>query len=189
MAISRSIGAKALTTWPSIEMSAELTTSSPAIILSVVVLPQPEGPTNTTNSLSRICRLTSLTACTLSKNLLIPLRTTWPIRFHLPPNGLCAVCMRAFKSPRSVVLSALHRSGQSCDVVLDEKRIGDSNWYRSKQGPSHQRSPVEYIAADQLRCDADRHGLLLRRGQEDKRIDELVPRQRESKNAGRQDAR
>ena len=48
------------------EMSPELIASSPAIILSVVVLPQPDGPTNTTNSLSRICRLTSLTACTLS---------------------------------------------------------------------------------------------------------------------------
>src|SRR5262245_26172764 len=145
MAMSRSMGANSLTTLPSMEMSPELIASSPAIILSVVVLPQPEGPTNTTNSLSRICRLTSLTACTLSKNLLIPLRTTWPIRFHLPPNGPCAVCMRAF-----VVLSALHRSGQSCDVVLDEKRIGDSNRYRSKQGSSHQRSPVEYVAADQL---------------------------------------
>ena len=48
------------------EMSPELIASSPAIILSVVVLPQPDGPTNTTNSLSRICRLKSLTACTLS---------------------------------------------------------------------------------------------------------------------------
>ena len=44
----------------------ELIASSPAIILNVVVLPQPDGPTNTTNSLSRICRFTSLTACTLS---------------------------------------------------------------------------------------------------------------------------
>ena len=66
MAMSRSMGASSLTTWPSMEMSPELIASSPAIILSVVVLPQPEGPTNTTNSLSRICRLTSLTACTLS---------------------------------------------------------------------------------------------------------------------------
>src|SRR5882724_6234403 len=189
MAMSRSIGASSLTTLPSIEISPELIASSPAIIRSVVVLPQPDGPTNTTNSLSRIWRLTSLTACTLSKNLLSPLRTTCPIRSHLPPNGLCAFCMRAFQPRLTRVLSALHRSGQSCDVVLDEKRIGDSNRDRSKQGASHQRSPVEYIAADQLRCDADRHGLLLRRGQEDKCIDELVPRQRESEDAGREDAR
>ncbi len=66
MAMSRSIGARLLTTWPSMEMSPELMASSPAIMRSVVVLPQPEGPTNTTNSLSRICRFTSMTACTAS---------------------------------------------------------------------------------------------------------------------------
>src|SRR5215212_4831163 len=86
------------------------------------------------------------------------------------------------------MLSALHRSSQSRDIVLDEKRIGDSNRDRSQQGSSHQRSPVEYIAADQLRGDADRYRLLLRRGQEDKCIDELVPRKRESEYAGGQDA-
>src|SRR4029079_5782777 len=159
-----------------------------AIILSVVVLPQPDGPTNTTNSLSRICRLTSLTACTLSKNLLIPLRTTWPIRFHPASQRPVRSLHARFRIPMIRGASALHRSGQTRDVVLDEKRIGDSNRYRSKQGPSHQRSPVEYIAADQLRCDADRHSLLLRRGQEDERIDELVPRQRESEDAGGEDA-
>ena len=66
MAMSRSIGARSFMTLPSMEMSPELIASSPAIILSVVVLPQPDGPTNTTNSLSRICRLTSMTACTAS---------------------------------------------------------------------------------------------------------------------------
>ena len=66
MAMSRSIGARSLTTWPSMEMSPEVIASSPAIIRSVVVLPQPDGPTKTTNSLSRISRFTSLTACTLS---------------------------------------------------------------------------------------------------------------------------
>ena len=33
---------------------------------NVVVLPQPEGPTSTTNSLSRMSRFTSLTAWTSS---------------------------------------------------------------------------------------------------------------------------
>src|SRR6185295_11479342 len=139
MAMSRSMGARLLTTLPSMDTSPELIASSPAIILSVVVLPQPDGPTNTTNSLSRICKLTSLTACTLSKNLLIPLRTTCPIR------------------------SAFHRSGQSCDVVFDEERIGDRDGYRSQQGACHQRSPEEHVAADQFRGDPDRHGLLLSR--------------------------
>ena len=38
--------------------------SSPAIMRSVVDLPQPDGPTSTTNSWSAICRLKSLTATT-----------------------------------------------------------------------------------------------------------------------------
>src|SRR3982751_976517 len=118
----------------------------------------------------------------------MPLRTTCPIRLTCLPiarsHSACALC----NPDDPGMLSALHRSSQSRDVVLDEKRIGNRNRDRSEQGSSHQRSPVEYIAADQLRRDADRHGLLLRRGQEDKCIDELVPRQRESKNAGREDA-
>ena len=36
----------------------------------VVVLPQPEGPTKTMNSLSRICRSTSFTTCVVSNFLL-----------------------------------------------------------------------------------------------------------------------
>src|SRR5262245_56527824 len=43
MAMSRSMGASSLTTWPSIEMSPELITSRPAIMRKVVVLQQPEG--------------------------------------------------------------------------------------------------------------------------------------------------
>src|SRR3981189_2763774 len=117
MAMSRSICESTSVPFASIEISPELIASSPAIILSVVVLPQPEGPTNTTNSLSRICKLTALQARTLWEKFLIPLRTTCPIR------------------------SAFHRSGQSCDVVLDEERIGDSDRYRSQQGACHQRSP------------------------------------------------
>ena len=43
----------------------------------VVVLPQPDGPTKTMNSLSLACRLTSLTAWTVpSYHLLTPVRTT-----------------------------------------------------------------------------------------------------------------
>src|SRR5260370_7802240 len=66
---------------------------------------------------------------------------------HLPPNRLFAFCMRAFQSPRSGALSAFHRSGQSRDVVLDEKRIGDTTPNPSQQAATHHRSPQEYIAA------------------------------------------
>ena len=57
-----------------IRISPEVTASSPAIMRRVVVLPQPEGPTNTTNSLSWMCRSTSFTTWLVS-NILLSLRT------------------------------------------------------------------------------------------------------------------
>jgi hypothetical protein len=52
MAMSRSFGGTSLTTWPPIAISPPVMSSSPAIMRSVVLLPQPDGPTSTTNSLS-----------------------------------------------------------------------------------------------------------------------------------------
>src|ERR1700727_1853651 len=45
--MSRLDGWRSLTTEPSIEISPSLTVSSPAIVLSSVDLPQPDGPTST----------------------------------------------------------------------------------------------------------------------------------------------
>ncbi len=59
--MSRSIGASSLTTFSLIRTLPEVMLSSPATMRRVVVLPQREGPTSTTNSLSRISILTSLT--------------------------------------------------------------------------------------------------------------------------------
>ena len=64
--MSRSIGASSFTTLSLIRTRSEVMLSSPATMRKVVVLPQPEGPTSTTNSLSRMSRFTSLTACTSS---------------------------------------------------------------------------------------------------------------------------
>src|SRR5258708_5193884 len=58
MTISRSLGKRSLTIRPPMLISPSLTTSSPAIILSRVDLPQPEGPTSTTNSPSSMSTLT-----------------------------------------------------------------------------------------------------------------------------------
>ncbi|MDT4879433.1 hypothetical protein D3C80_1955100 [compost metagenome] len=54
-----SIGGSSLTRWPSISRSPELMSSRPAISRSRVDLPQPEGPTKTTNSPSSMSRLIS----------------------------------------------------------------------------------------------------------------------------------
>src|SRR6516162_3066172 len=62
MAMSRSLGALSLTTLPPMRSSPEVMSSRPAIMLRVVDLPQPEGPTRMTNSPSAMSRLKSSTA-------------------------------------------------------------------------------------------------------------------------------
>src|SRR5213594_2908903 len=111
MAMSRSFGGKSLTIRSPIVISPAVISSSPAIILSVVDLPQPEGPTRTTNSLSRMWRFTSLTAWTSSNFLFRPFKRTWAI----------------------VVSLSLHGAGQARDVVLHEERIHERHRHRAEQ--------------------------------------------------------
>src|SRR6187402_3466006 len=54
--MSRSLDSISLTTWPSIEIVPPLISSRPASIRSRVDLPQPEGPTRTTNSPSAMSK-------------------------------------------------------------------------------------------------------------------------------------
>src|SRR5690606_24946704 len=56
MAMPRCTGGRSLTTLPPISISPALTSSRPAIMRSRVDLPQPEGPTKTTNSPSETSR-------------------------------------------------------------------------------------------------------------------------------------
>src|SRR6266508_3036568 len=123
MAMSRSVGTKSLTMFSPIKISPAVIVSKPATMRRVVVLPHPDGPTRTTNSLSRICRFTSLTACTSSYFLL---------RFH---KTTCAIATSASSERASEYERCLadgssrYRSGQASDIVLDEKRVdqGDRN--------------------------------------------------------------
>src|SRR5258708_36015012 len=62
MAIRRSRGGSRVTTRPPIRTSPLVGTSSPAIILSSVVFPEPEGPRKTMNAHSRVRTSTALTA-------------------------------------------------------------------------------------------------------------------------------
>ena len=66
MAMSRSLGGTSFTTSPPIAMSPPVISSRPAIMRKVVLLPQPEGPTSTMNSLSAMSRSTPRTASTSS---------------------------------------------------------------------------------------------------------------------------
>ena len=62
MAMSRLRAATPFTTFPPISTTPLLIDSSPAIMRNNVDLPQPDGPTKTTNSPSSISRSTDLTA-------------------------------------------------------------------------------------------------------------------------------
>src|SRR5277367_2216228 len=84
MAISRSLGETSLTIRSPITISPLVASSRPAIMRRAVVLPQPEGPTSTINSLSRISRLMLLTAVTLLNDFVRFLRTT-PAMNHKSP--------------------------------------------------------------------------------------------------------
>jgi len=71
MATSRSRGAILLTTSSSILISPAVISSKPASMRSAVDLPQPDGPTRTMNSVSRIARLRSSTAVVSAENFLV----------------------------------------------------------------------------------------------------------------------
>src|ERR671931_357692 len=102
--MSRSFGARSLTTSPAILRSPSEMSSSPAIIRSAVDFPQPDGPTRIMNSASRICRLMCLTASKPSG-----------YRLTTSSNSISAMRFR--------LLSALDRArGQSGDDALLEEQ-------------------------------------------------------------------
>src|SRR5919206_2456193 len=75
--MSRSIGWRSLTTRPPIRISPSVSSSSPAVRRSTVVLPEPDGPTSTSSSPSAISRSTASTATVPpGKTLVTSLRTT-----------------------------------------------------------------------------------------------------------------
>ncbi|MNU09820.1 hypothetical protein D3C72_2566080 [compost metagenome] len=65
MAMSRSFGSRSLTILPPMRISPAEISSRPAIILSSVDFPQPDGPTSTTNSPSLMVRSTPCRILTL----------------------------------------------------------------------------------------------------------------------------
>src|SRR6202008_2107670 len=111
-------------------MSPEVTSSRPAIMRSVVDLPQPEGPTSTTNSLFGMSRLMLRTASTSSYFLTTLRRVT-----------------SAIFSP---LVSSLGRAGgQPRDVVVHQEGVDDERRRGGDQRAGHQHAPLVDVAADQ----------------------------------------
>src|SRR5215470_13804137 len=150
--MSRSLGGRSLTSSPPMKISPEVTSSSPAIIRSVVLLPQPDGPTRTTSSLSGMSRSMLRTASISSKRL-----TT-------------------FRRATSAMWSALGSAGrESGNVIVHEKGVDDERRRGGNERPRHQHAPFVDVGANKA-CDrADRENLLVRRVQESHGIDESRP--------------
>src|SRR3979409_847135 len=145
--MSRSLGGTSLTTSPPIMMSPPVMSSRPAIIRSVVDLPQPDGPTSTTNSWSAMSRSMPRTASTSSYFL-----TT-------------------LRNVTSAMSSTLCRTGgQAGNVIVHQERVDDQRRRRAEQGAGHDLTPVEDVALDQGGDDADRQHQLIGRGGEHQRI-------------------
>src|SRR5688500_6893646 len=189
--MSRSFGGRSLTTRSPMTISPPVISSSPATIRSVVDLPQPDGPTSTMNSLSRMWRFTSLTAWTSSYFLLRLLSSTWAMVGGLPsigspesgapgavrrpgrarpPHGTSpgelgvnrlALNTLARRPARPGPRLALDGAGEPGDVVLDEKGVHEGDRDGAEQGAGHELAPEIDVAADHLRHHADRHRLAL----------------------------
>src|SRR5262249_17177909 len=145
--MSRSFGGTSLTTSPPIVMSPSVMSSSPALIRSVVDLPQPDGPTRTTNSCSPISRSMPRTSSTSS----------WR----------CTLVRRVGLAMTSTRRGA---GGEAGNVVIHQESVDDQRRCCAEQRAGHDLTPVEHVALDQGGEDADRHHELIGRGREHQRI-------------------
>src|SRR3954465_789577 len=170
--MSRSFGARSLTTSPPIFRSPSEMSSSPAIIRRAVDFPQPDGPTRIISSPSRIWRLMCLTASKPSG-----------YRLTTSSNSISAISR--------LLLSALDRArGQASDDALLEEQHEEDQRNRDDDGCRRDRpqGQLELRRAGEER-DRRRHGTRARRrGQRDGE-QELVPHADERQDAGGREAR
>ena len=92
MAMSRSLGATELTSRSPIQISPEVTVSSPAIMARSVDLPQPDGPTSAMNSPAFASRSMPFSTSTVPK-LLRSCRMVSDDIARLPPGSGCSTAL------------------------------------------------------------------------------------------------
>src|SRR6185312_7721674 len=146
-------------------MSPDVASSRPATMRIVVVLPQPEGPSRTRNSRSRISRSRLATAITPPKLLVTPLNLT---------DAMASTLDRAEGEAAHEVL--LHDEGEDHDGDAGHETGGAD------------LAPVGGVLGDPA-GDADRQGLRLRRQRQDERQQELVPGDDQAEDGGGGQAR
>src|SRR5215831_2420758 len=167
--MSRSAGSSSLTTRPPISISPPVISSRPATIRSSVLLPQPLGPTMTTNSPSVISAL-----------------TPWMTLLAFAP------CPYVFSTPRRLIAPILFRLLLGFDQALDEPLLHQQHDQRRRQHREHRRGHHQVplrrrVAARDHALDADHRGVhaLLRRHQQ--RPEVLVPAEDEHDDEERRD--
>src|SRR5579863_81146 len=134
--MSRCRGGMLVTTRSLIRTSPEVMSSNPATILSVVVLPHPEGPTRATNSPSCTSRLMSLTATT-------------------PPGNCFRTDSRTIPPMSRLPLSSRGPREHATNVAIEQQ--GDDRGRDQDEHPARgQQRVVRRVLADEL-GDQNRH--------------------------------
>src|SRR5919109_1725472 len=152
--MSRSFGDRSVTWMSSMRISPAVTSSSPARSRRIVDLPQPDGPTSTMNSPSRISSETSSTATTSSSNTFVtPSRTIVAISLSLLPSGHGAeAVLRPRETRQSIVAQPLlgqggsdprPRSGRGSELIEAEQRRADDGRRVEDRDVRARRDPRE----------------------------------------------
>src|SRR5579883_796325 len=118
--MSRSLGGTSFTIWPPIAISPPEISSRPAIMRNVVLFPQPDGPTRTTNSLSGMSRSMPRTASTSSYFFTTLRRET-----------------SAIADPRASAFGGT--GGEAGDVVIHQECVDQERRRGRDQGAGHQK--------------------------------------------------
>src|SRR5438477_9362630 len=158
MAMSRSFGGSRFTTRSPMRMVPEVTSSRPATSRNVVDLPQPDGPTSTTNSSSSTSRSRSVTAGTA------------PYDFSIRSSATLAIAM--FRQDPGMSASGRSDAQAANDVALREQGHQHGRPHGEHRHGAHQ-IPLRAELGHELRHGhGDHRGVV---AGEDQREQELVP--------------
>src|SRR5467141_1918537 len=159
MAMSRCCGGSAVTSVSPNQMRPAVGVSRPAIILKVVVLPQPEGPTKVKNSRSPISSERSRTACTS--------RAPRPKRLSRPSSRT-----------ENAIGTPLPRRPQAAQQVALQEEHEQEGGHRDQHRGGHDHAPVHAgLLHEAGEADGQREHLAV--GLENKSEREVVPGERE----------
>src|SRR6476659_1080935 len=150
--MSRSRGATLLTRRSPMRISPAVTSSSPAIMRRMVDLPQPDGPTSTTNSSCATSRSTPRTASTLPNRLVRPFNESCAI----PVSGLRDAAGDFLREECLRVAPARAESVDHLALLLDlaavaRKARSERGWRRSALHGAHRNEVLGCHEAPEIR--------------------------------------